>query len=100
PPPQIYTLSLHDALPICNGPPVVRAPTSNRSTGARIAVDAPRSGLHDSDDGAATVGQEESGLPNPRRPRVPLSAGAWARRIGRGDRKSTRLNSSHVAISY
>src|SRR5215208_7866626 len=57
---EIYTLSLHDALPI------------SRTGGPRPA---PRSGRH---------------------------AGSTRRR-GRaraGDRKSTRLNSSHVAISY
>src|SRR2546426_6856677 len=55
---EIYTLSLHDALPISCRPPRRRA----RSSGAR-----------------------------PRRP-----SGGCARR----DRKSTRLNSSHLVISY
>src|SRR5690349_23671700 len=35
----------------------------------------------------------------PGRPRRPAQAGAAAQRAGR-DRKSTRLNSSHVEISY
>src|SRR5437870_12679893 len=64
----IYTLSLHDALPIC-------------------------------------LREDWAGWPEPRlmlSPRRPPS-GVGGRRglsISRGDRKSTRLNSSHVAISY
>src|SRR5215510_10276065 len=60
---EIYTLSLHDALPICAG---------------RRRAD---------DDGRG--GTPRSG----RRGRVPVV-------VGGSDRKSTRLNSSHVAISY
>src|SRR2546427_4878232 len=55
---EIYTLSLHDALPIC--PATV--PGSARGSG-------------------------------------PLPSGS-RRRAGGGDRKSTRLNSSHSQISY
>src|SRR6266508_6491710 len=56
---EIYTLSLHDALPICPaGPPALPARAQRRS--------------------------------GSRPPRGPA----------RTDRKSTRLNSSHVAISY
>src|SRR5437870_9115268 len=61
---EIYTLSLHDALPILPGPPWA---------GRR-----PRVG--------------------PARTTRSLRAGRSASRVG--DRKSTRLNSSHVAISY
>src|SRR5437870_11517449 len=56
---EIYTLSLHDALPISR-----RHPPARR------------------------VGRLLSSNKNPPRPKHPL------------DRKSTRLNSSHVAISY
>src|SRR2546429_1182234 len=56
---EIYTLSLHDALPIC-GP---------------------------------------QGLAVPRRDPAPRSAQRHAH-AGHGDRKSTRLNSSHGYISY
>src|SRR5439155_24503721 len=55
---EIYTLSLHDALPICR---------SGRACSPR----------------------------GPRRPRSPRCPGDHG-----GDRKSTRLNSSHVASSY
>src|SRR5260221_5172899 len=65
---EIYTLSLHDALPICAARAPQRAP---RGGGARRAP----------------------------RPRGPGRArGPSAPR--RGDRKSTRLNSSHTVISY
>src|SRR5690242_21726092 len=59
---EIYTLSLHDALPICPRRPFLRAATWR---GFRRARSWQRN--------------------------VP-----WARR----DRKSTRLNSSHMSISY
>src|SRR5437870_10814040 len=65
-PTEIYTLSLHDALPISLGQPVI---SPNRF---------PRR------------------VPALRKPSA-LSSRAWTRRR---DRKSTRLNSSHVAISY
>src|SRR5438105_9664002 len=65
-PTEIYTLSLHDALPISTG--VVR--TCRRQ---------PREGMHD---GVRPGKQLSIGLPGP------------------GDRKSTRLNSSHEWISY
>src|SRR3712207_7809414 len=64
---EIYTLSLHDALPILSG-------------WARGA----RPGRARSCDG--TRGRERDALPRSRRPI--------------GDRKSTRLNSSHANISY
>src|SRR2546430_5407723 len=63
---EIYTLSLHDALPIC--------PTDRR---------APRAG--------ATRHPRAAGDLDARRRAV-----LWER----GDRKSTRLNSSHSQISY
>src|SRR5205814_10413211 len=60
-PSELYTLSLHDALPICPGRGSSSRPSSSRRSG-------------------------------PRRPSV-------RRRVWR-DRKSTRLNSSHLGISY
>src|SRR5437773_6636233 len=59
PPTEIYTLSLHDALPI----------------------------LHSASTNAV--------LPEPTGPPIPIRTG-----VLRGDRKSTRLNSSHITISY
>src|SRR5436305_2467219 len=65
-PTAIYTLSLHDALPIFTGP--------NRSFGPAAGID--------------PVVEQFRAIGAPR--------GVW---IG-VDRKSTRLNSSHVRISY
>src|SRR5258708_22943668 len=59
---EIYTLSLHDALPICHPTPEMRAAT------ARFSAE--------------------------------LIAATFGIRSPRGDRKSTRLNSSHQIISY
>src|SRR5439155_22279393 len=75
---EIYTLSLHDALPIFDAEPgqpadgIGRRPAArNRRLGARLL------------------------------PQVPEPPARLSRRVvGRRDRKSTRLNSSHVAISY
>src|SRR5204862_4104600 len=78
-PPEIYTLSLHDALPISG---IQRlAPTTSSTTPRRWR---PGTQIF--------------------RPRNSKKAGpSRARQIcvpGRQDRKSTRLNSSHVEISY
>src|SRR5439155_19648858 len=80
PPPVIYTLSLHDALPIFvvgdqHADPAMPQPRHDRLNvvhGDRVHA---REGL---------VEQHELGLGDE----------------GPRDRKSTRLNSSHVAISY
>src|SRR5688500_19808293 len=74
PPPQIYPLSLHDALPICPRTPPGPA---RRSRGRRTAP--PRGSR------AAPPAPPAPRRPPPRR---------------RPDRKSTRLNSSHLVISY
>src|SRR5207253_9938037 len=66
-PPDVYTLSLHDALPIY--PPCADVEP-----------------LH------LLLVQHETNIPSPPRQQT-------IRRCS-GDRKSTRLNSSHVAISY
>src|SRR2546426_8765289 len=67
---EIYTLSLHDALPICRLSP---GPSSRRNK-SRRCLPVPAS---------------------PRFSRLSLPA-CWPRT----DRKSTRLNSSHLVISY
>src|SRR5207248_10830564 len=75
--PEIYTLSLHDALPIS-----VR--------GARpLAVPA-----------AGRAGDLQPGRLRPVRGAYRLVPGVLRRDRQDGDRKSTRLNSSHRTISY
>src|SRR5687768_18379686 len=68
---EVYTLSLHDALPIC-----------------------PRPGTHARD--AARRWRRRGSSRRRRR----TKAGAASHRPRAGDRKSTRLNSSHGYISY
>src|SRR3712207_8640612 len=68
---EIYTLSLHDALPIC---PVVQRPV-----------------LHGAGDGVGHVRVERDAL---------LDGLLEGLEHGLQDRKSTRLNSSHANISY
>src|SRR3712207_9505380 len=73
---EIYTLSLHDALPICLRP--------------RQRTEAP--GLHRRGGRALGGGPPPPGLRRRLRERI--------RRSRDRDRKSTRLNSSHANISY
>src|SRR5437868_15147096 len=68
-PPQLYALSLHDALPICRHH---------------------RAGVSDLDP------QPVAGARQPHLRR----AASVEHGVGGADRKSTRLNSSHVSISY
>src|SRR5690606_41880688 len=84
---HIYTLSLHDALPISG--PSSRAPLRVRSCLL------PPGGLH--------ARRRRPVRPSPRgRRREPRGDPRGDRAGGGGprDRKSTRLNSSHVKISY
>src|SRR5437870_9698954 len=76
----IYTLSLHDALPIC---PRSRDDARIRAAGGRPGT--------------------RRAVPGGHRVHAPSAASAVRERDRRrdpGDRKSTRLNSSHVATSY
>src|SRR3712207_8303153 len=78
---EIYTLSLHDALPISAGPP--------------------RAALRPLPDDVARP--RAGGIPRAARIRLDGTVIRWAAaRLGSGheDRKSTRLNSSHANISY
>src|SRR5699024_12284529 len=78
PTPAIYTLSLHDALPICTDPRGGRTGCGrrlHRDPHHRYAPDGPRTG-------GPNGGPRDRSHP------------------GERDRKSTRLNSSHVSISY
>src|SRR5206468_12758241 len=75
---EIYTLSLHDALPICE-----ERGTADVAAGTSTPAGAP--------------------VRHPARDFPPPPAGpdpAPGHRRGAGDRKSTRLNSSHDQISY
>src|SRR5207249_12196629 len=78
PPSQFSTLSLHDALPILFQ--------------RLIGHDRPEVGAADPD--VNDVANALAGMPFPR------SAPDAVAEIGHLDRKSTRLNSSHVSISY
>src|SRR5690606_40988900 len=78
-PTVLYTLSLHDALPIlaeCRAPEILRLQAGLAEVALAADVDAP----------------DRAGRP--------LQARHHAERSQRIDRKSTRLNSSHVKISY
>src|SRR5690625_5349351 len=77
PPTTIYTLSLHDALPISAGP-VVLSPKSKP---------------------VKKLLEESSGEDIPAE-YFPLAREVFFYERITKDRKSTRLNSSHVAISY
>src|SRR3712207_8274062 len=76
---EIYTLSLHDALPIYLGP-------RPRRGGAERGLRQPGPGLH-----ARARHRREQGEQGWGRDRA---------RPSTGDRKSTRLNSSHANITY
>src|SRR5687768_17976887 len=80
-PPAIYTLSLHDALPICLAASGVRG---ERDAQLRISADA---------DGLAEA--RHRGLTRAR-----LLGDLGDAAVHDRDRKSTRLNSSHGYISY
>src|SRR3712207_7715137 len=86
---EIYTLSLHDALPISGGDDAVRRQGGLRLTGGarggELAEPGLRLGLGDAAAGVDVEATAEAHL------------GALAEAV---DRKSTRLNSSHANISY
>src|SRR3712207_9529525 len=75
---EIYTLSLHDALPICPSWPAM--PASIRAVSGTVRPIGPST-----DSGIWPISRRSDGT-NPGE--------------GRKDRKSTRLNSSHANISY
>src|SRR5699024_12378111 len=80
-PPQIYTLSLHDALPISTPAAYIADITLVPHISGRVEYRVETVG-----DGAVTVEiLDPAGRPVAK---------------AEGDRKSTRLNSSHVSISY
>src|SRR3712207_8911556 len=85
---EIYTLSLHDALPICDHAGV----DLQRAAGGATHQWTRRRGAHGAAGGGAVAV----------RARVVRAAAAeqHAGSAAPGDRKSTRLNSSHANISY
>src|SRR5690606_41728331 len=78
----LHTLSLHDALPIC-----LQARRDVEESSQTRRLDAP--GAH--------LQPEAEALAHPADPVQLTVVGLFERRV---DRKSTRLNSSHVKISY
>src|SRR5207249_11533388 len=92
PTPAIYTLSLHDALPISDGQGIPDSgDRRKRSAHRRCSLVADQRLPRFSD------------LPAGRERSLEVGEHGW-QRTGEnevsGDRKSTRLNSSHVSISY
>src|SRR5438067_9991919 len=75
---EFYTLSLHDALPIL--------------LSSVSGIDSRRDATGDAGSDRDAGHRDEEERDCPARPRVGRAA--------RSDRKSTRLNSSHVSISY
>src|SRR5690606_41817392 len=92
--PRSYGSSLHDALPT--------------SAAARVRVDRRLGVPEPHPPGAARAGRRAAAHAGDGAARVPGRLGGAARRAradpvarpGVGDRKSTRLNSSHVKITY
>src|SRR5439155_21481439 len=91
-----YPLSLHDALPICtrtySRPPTDRAGLAGPAT---VNYEAVLVGLPD-----AVIAVDTSLRIVFRNSAAEVLTERSARRAEGRDRKSTRLNSSHVAISY
>src|SRR5205807_10648612 len=87
---QIYTLSLHDALPISRSPHEVEITFETEIAGVTLRgrMDA----VYADPDGGWTVVDWKTGA-------LPDEGAARARSVT-PDRKSTRLNSSHLVISY
>src|SRR5690606_40272885 len=89
-PPPIYPLSLHDALPISEWLETLRA--STLQTGLQAAI------WHEGELVAeVAVGPADEPAGIPLRTTHRLRIASHSKMI---DRKSTRLNSSHVKISY
>src|SRR5690348_17585192 len=84
---EIYTLSLHDALPISSRP--ARATGAGRDTRTRVLLRLEADAL-----------QESCPFQRLRLDELPEPFRGAGLRIEAGDRKSTRLNSSHPSISY
>src|SRR5699024_11897328 len=92
-PPSLSTLSLHDALPIST---VLR--TEDVAAEDPVRCEAEQCGRERRERHQHEDARDE-GVPREDRHAEHRHAGC-AEREDRGDRKSTRLNSSHVSISY
>src|SRR5690606_40326456 len=88
-----YTLSLHDALPICTEPVTVEFRTRADHAGSRWIAARIANHLHDRRIGRVLV--QISDIDARKRGEETIARMAFFE-----DRKSTRLNSSHVKISY
>src|SRR5205814_8197318 len=89
-------LSLHDALPICPRRDVHRAALERRVQLGRVDVDDLRAEIVGEERVVDRIAAHLEALD------VDVPAAVELRLLGRpqGDRKSTRLNSSHLGISY
>src|SRR5207253_4617034 len=97
--PEFSTLSLHDALPICAHEGVERrrrVGAQARERRRRLGRDLVQ-GAHEAVAGERVLAGDAA--EQDRAQRVDVGPGADPGRVA-ADRKSTRLNSSHVAISY
>src|SRR5204863_8641865 len=98
PPTPLHTLSLHDALPISAAPPNLPAqdPSMGSSAGAAPVTQAAANSA------APAPNTGQVAVPTGTRLPLLLRNGINTRtaKAGDSDRKSTRLNSSHVEISY
>src|SRR5439155_24041024 len=100
PTPDLYTLSLHDALPISDDPGFCRLRTDHQRgrarDGAVVGILGRARAVRAVPGAALALGGGDRDLAH--------RAVGWGARITildrAEDRKSTRLNSSHVAISY
>src|SRR5699024_12310340 len=88
-PTSIYTLYLHDALPICNSP----NPVKGTYLWARTITS------YTDGEEITTYNVSYNATDGQRGPQGP-QGGTGTDGTGVRDRKSTRLNSSHVSISY
>src|SRR5690242_21911897 len=80
---EIYTLSLHDALPIFGGLDLAGVDASQQEAGEAVAGERV----------CAVYGERHRAI-------VAREAHCAAGKLILEDRKSTRLNSSHMSISY
>src|SRR5204862_7899846 len=95
PPPELYTLSLHDALPIFD-PPGYQSLLQVLHAGPGRQVGVAARGEQRVDLLGQRAGQVEQGG----RVRLVEIQRVQVEQARQLDRKSTRLNSSHVEISY